>query len=142
MNKSFQAGQWKNSHTPCRCVPLIQLTSFFFLLPWIPNACSDVSKYQISMATLLILDFQMHSMYVLPQFNSPQPSHLLFFMLPLTPNSCSDVSKCDRSMATLLTLDFQMHPKYMIPQSNSPWASHLLFFMLPRTPNACCDVGK
>ena len=65
----------------------------FFMLPWTPNACSDVSKCDRSMATLLKLDFQMHPNYMFPQSNSPWASHLLFFMLPWTPNACCDVSK-------------------------------------------------
>ena len=80
------------------CVSSIQFTRashpLLFMLPWTPNACSDVSKCQIS----ITMTFTVHLVYVFPQFNSPQASHLLLFMLPWTPNACSDVSKCQFSI--------------------------------------------
>ena len=58
-----------------------------FMLSWTPNACSDVSKCQISKT----MTFIMHLIDVFPQFNSPNASRL-FFMLPWTLKACCDVS--------------------------------------------------
>ena len=43
-----------------------------FMLPWTPNACSDVSKYIISITTLMTHDIKMLLMCMFPHFNSPQ----------------------------------------------------------------------
>ena len=115
---------------------LPQAPHLFFMIPWTPNACRDVSKCQISITTLMTHDFY-NAPNVFPQFIAPKASHPLLFLLPWTPNACSDVGKCQIS----ITMTFIMHLIYVFPQFNSPNASHLLFFKLPWTPNACCDVS-
>ena len=44
---------------------------FLLMLLWTPNACSDVSKCQISITTLMTHDFY-NAPNVFPQFNAPQ----------------------------------------------------------------------
>ena len=78
------------------------LHSFFFMILWTPNACSDISKCQISITTLMTHDFHIFHkashlfqtfnilwMCMVPQSNSSEGHrHQIYYLLmfPCTQN--------------------------------------------------------